>query len=165
MHSQLRSCRKHSKSLADTKYWEILENPKSFPPQYLCLSVSFSTVRILIGNQHSAFSQYLTDSFWQMYLLIRRAFIFWECGRTDRLHFSQLVLVFYDGGAEFLLLCFQLQLQFPVLLLLLVHLGVSALVASPHLLPPVHHLSQFVHSLREKKINHVIYTFTEIYLW
>lgn len=54
MHSQLRSCRKHSKSLADTKYWEILENPKSFPPQYLCLSVSFSTVRILIGNQHSA---------------------------------------------------------------------------------------------------------------
>lgn len=82
-------------------------------------------------------------------------------GRTDRLHIRQLSLVFDDGAVEFLLLCSQLQLQLPVLLLLPVHLGVDAPMASPHRLPPVHHLSQLVDGLGEKQQN---FGLTEIYL-
>lgn len=81
----------------------------------------------------------------------------WQCGRTDRLHFCQLSLVFDDGAVEFLLLCSQLQLQLPVLLLLPVYLGASAPVAPPHCLPPLHHLSQLVDGLGEKNSKIVLY--------
>ncbi len=62
-----------------------------------------------------------------------------QCLRTDRLHLCHLSLVFDDGAVEFLLLGSQLLLQFPVLHLLPVHLGVVASVASSGI-PPVHHL-------------------------
>lgn len=88
-----------------------------------------------------------------MYLYTFQAVIFWQRGRTDRLHLRQLLLVFDDGAVEFLLLRSQLQLQLPVLLLLPVNLGVDASVASPHRLPSVHHLRQLVDSLKAKKHN------------
>ena len=70
-----------------------------------------------------------------------------QCLCTDCLHLRHLSLVFDDGAVQLLLLGSQLQLQLPVLLLLPVHLGAGASVASPHRLPPVHHLSQLVDSL------------------